>query len=307
LANHPNTEAIIATHSFTYYDSTRMSQCDTNSAASFGVAKDNNGEDMWWKLVTKYPNVRMVLSGHVVQGDGTGRRADLGDNGNLVNQILADYQSFPLGGGGYLRIMKVSPSLNRVTVTTYSPYLDAYKTDSNNQFTVPYRATGVTATGAISGVVKSAIDCSRMAGFTVKAAGQTVTTDANGAFTISAPAVQSYNVSAAHSGWMSQPKMATAIRSTPSPAKIFVATGGRLMGSVQNSSGIRVAGAALTFKGSVLRITKTLKSDGNGNYYSDWIPVGNYSITVTGNGYTSSNLSVSVATGITQNLNVTLH
>jgi len=307
LASHPNSEAIIVTHSFTYYDNTRMSQCDVNSAATFGVAKDNNGEDMWWKLVNKYPNVRMVLSGHVVQGDGTGRRADLGVNGNLVNQILADYQSFPLAGGGYLRIMKISPSLNRVNVTTYSPYLDAYKTDPNNQFTVPYRTTGVNSTGTISGVVKSAIDCTRMAGFTVKAAGQTVTTDANGTFTLSAPATQSYALSVAHSGWISESKSATATSSTPSPAKIFVSTGGRVVGSVRTSSGIPIAGVALTFSGGTLRITKTLKADGNGNYYSDWIPVGSYSMTVSAGGFSTSNLSVNVGTGITQTLNASLH
>src|SRR6185312_4533658 len=98
------------------------------------------GEDMWWKLVRKYPNIHLVLSGHVVQGDGTGRRMDLGLNGNLVNQILSDYQSDPLGGGGYLRIMRISPSLNRVSVTTYSPYLDSFMTDDNSNFTIPPNA-----------------------------------------------------------------------------------------------------------------------------------------------------------------------
>jgi hypothetical protein len=88
-------DAIIVTHMFTYSDNTRISGCDLNSAGSFGVGQDNNGEDMWWKLVRKYPNIHLVLSGHVVQGDGTGRRIDLGLNGNLVNQILSDYQSEP--------------------------------------------------------------------------------------------------------------------------------------------------------------------------------------------------------------------
>lgn len=307
LANHPNTEAIIATHSFTYYDNTRMAQCDANSAASFGVGKDNNGEDMWWKLVSNYRNVRLVLSGHVVQGDGTGRRADLGVNGNLVNQILADYQSFPLGGGGFLRIMKISPSLNRIRVTTYSPYLDAYKIDSNNQFTVPYRTNGVYSTGAITGVVKSAVDCSRMANFTVKSAGQTITTDANGNFTLPAPAVENYNVSTSHAGFISQSKPVTSTTITPSPAKIFVATAGRVVGSVRTSAGVPIAGATLTFSGGTLRITKTVKADGNGNYYSDWIPVGGYSLNVSASGYSSTKLSVTVGTGTTQTTNVTLH
>ncbi|HEV8184195.1 MAG TPA: metallophosphoesterase [Candidatus Angelobacter sp.] len=39
-------DAIIVTHMFTYMDNTRISGCDLNSAASFGVGQDNNGEDM---------------------------------------------------------------------------------------------------------------------------------------------------------------------------------------------------------------------------------------------------------------------
>ncbi|MBZ5509497.1 MAG: metallophosphoesterase [Acidobacteriia bacterium] len=96
LKANPDKDAIIVTHMFTYMDNTRISQCDLNSAASFGVGQDNNGEDMWWKLVRKYPNIHLVLSGHVVQGDGTGRRMDLGAGGNLVNQILSDFLSCTL-------------------------------------------------------------------------------------------------------------------------------------------------------------------------------------------------------------------
>lgn len=48
-------QIIIVTHMFTYADNTRISQCDENSAASFGVGQDNNGEDMWWKLVRNFP------------------------------------------------------------------------------------------------------------------------------------------------------------------------------------------------------------------------------------------------------------
>ena len=74
-------EVIIVTHMYTFMDNTRISGCDLNSAASFGVGQDNNGEDMWWKFVRHYPNIHLVLSGHVVQGDGTGRRMDLGLGG----------------------------------------------------------------------------------------------------------------------------------------------------------------------------------------------------------------------------------
>ena len=213
-------DAIIVTHMFTYMDNTRISGCDLNSAGSFGVGQDNNGEDMWWKLVRKYPNIHLVLSGHVVQGDGTGRRMDLGLNGNLVNQILSDYQSDPLGGGGYLRIMRISPSLNRVSVTSYSPYLDSFMTDDHNQFTVPYHNPGVsTAAGTISGKAKSAIDCSAAAGVTVAYSGGSAVTDANGNFTIPASARKSLAITAGKPGWLSDARTGTSTHECRGGAK----------------------------------------------------------------------------------------
>src|SRR5258708_29229448 len=199
-------DAIIVTHMFTYVHNTRISGCDLNSAASFRVGQYNNGEDMWWKLVRKYANIHLVLSGHVVQGDGTGRRMDLGLNGNLVNQILSDYQSDALGGGGYLRILRISPSLNRVSVSTYSPYLGVFKTDDHNQFTVPYRNPGVsTAAGTISGKAKSALDCSVAAGVTFSGGAlrltKTVIADGAGAYNSGWISVGKYTVSVAAPGY----------------------------------------------------------------------------------------------------------
>lgn len=310
IAANPTKEIIIVTHMFTYADNTRISQCDSNSAASFGVGQDNNGEDMWWKLVRRYPNIHLVLSGHVVQGDGTGRRMDLGIKGNLVNQILSDYQSEPLGGGGFLRLVKISPSLNRVSVTTYSPYLNQFKTDDHNQFTVPYHNPGVSsAPGTISGKVKSAIDCSLMAGVTVATSTGTAVTDVNGNFSFSAPARNSSSISATRTGWLSDARMATAtLNSTaePSPTKIFVSTAGRISGTVTDSAGAPVANATVTFTGGKLRLTSTVHTGSSGAYYSNWISVGSYVISISANGFSSQQLQTTVNTGATTTLNSVL-
>jgi len=303
-------DAIIVTHMFTYSDNTRISGCDLNSAGSFGVGQDNNGEDMWWKLVRKYPNIHLVLSGHVVQGDGTGRRMDLGVNGNLVNQVLSDYQSNPLGGGGYLRIMRVSLSLNRVSVTSYSPYLDSFKTDDHNQFTVPYHNPGVsTAPGTLSGQAKSAIDCSPAAGVTVAYSGGSAVTDANGNFSIPAGARKSLAITAAKPGWLSNARTGTSTLNAvaePSPTKIFISTAGQIAGHVLNSGGAPVAGATLTFTGGKLRLTKTVTADGAGAFNSSWISVGSYTVMVSAPGFTSVSATATVNTGLTTALNVTL-
>ncbi|MCU1219788.1 MAG: metallophosphoesterase [Candidatus Angelobacter sp.] len=303
-------DAIIVTHMFTFVDNTRISGCDPNSAASFGVGQDNNGEDMWWKLVRKYPNIHLVLSGHVVQGDGTGRRMDLGLGGNLVNQILADYQSDPLGGDGYLRIMRISPSLNRVSVTTYSPYLNSFKTDDHNQFTVPYRNSGVsTAAGTISGKVKNALDCSASAGVTVAYGGGSAITDANGTFSIPANARKSLAITAGKSGWLSDARTGTSTLDAvaePSPTKIFISTAGQIGGHVLNSGGAPVGGATVTFAGGKLRLIKTVTADGAGAFSSSWTSVGSYTVSIAAPGYATTSTIANVNSGLTTALNVTL-
>jgi hypothetical protein len=303
-------DAIIVTHMFTFMDNTRISGCDLNSAASFGVGQDNNGEDMWWKLVRKYPNIHMVLSGHVTQGDGTGRRMDLGLGGNLVNQILSDYQSDPLGGGGYLRIMRISPSMNRVSVTSYSPYLNSFMTDDHNQFTVPYHNPGISiAPGTLSGKAKSAIDCSAAAGVTVSYSGGSAVTDANGNFTIPAGARKSLSITASKTGWLSDARTGTSTLNAvaePSPTKIFVSSAGQISGTVLNSGGAPVSGAKLIFTGGKLRLSKTITADGAGAYNTGWISVGSYTATVAAPGYAAVSTSAMVNSGLATALNVTL-
>jgi hypothetical protein len=307
----PDKDVIIITHMFTYADNTRISQCDENSAGSFGVGQDNNGEDMWWKLVRNYSNIHLVLSGHVVEGDGTGRRMDLGANGNLVNQILSDYQSDPLGGSGYLRLIRISPSLNRVSVSTYSPYLDAFKTDDHNQFVVPYRNPGVsTAAGTVSGTVKSAVNCAPAAGVSVSDGSNAAVTDSNGNFTMPANARKSLAITAAKIGWISNAQSATSTPNTttePSPAKIFVGTAGRISGHVLNSGGAPVAGAILIFTGGKLRLSKTVVTDGSGAYSSSWVALGSYTVSVSATGYAGTSGAATVNTGLTTALNFSLH
>jgi hypothetical protein len=305
-----NKDIIIVTHMFTYADNTRISQCDQNSAASFGVGQDNNGEDVWWKLVRKYSNVHLVLSGHVVQGDGTGRRMDLGVNGNLVNQILSDYQSYALGGSGYLRLIRISPSLNRVSVSTYSPYLDASLTDDHNQFIVPYHNPGVsTAPGTLSGKVKSAVDCTPAAGVTVAYSGGSAVTDTNGNFSIPANARKSLAITAGKTGWLSDARTGTSTLNAtaePSPTKIFVSTAGRISGQVLSTSGVPVIGASVTITGGKLRLSKTVTSDSTGSYNSSWIAIGPYTVTASAPGFTSASATATVSTGLTTKLNLTL-
>ena len=76
---------------------------------------------------------------------------DLGVHGNLVNQILSNYQNVTNGGNGYLRIMRFHPSSDTIDVSTYSPYLNSFLTDPTNQFTIPWHSWTGTGNGSSGG------------------------------------------------------------------------------------------------------------------------------------------------------------
>ena len=302
IQKYPTYDAIIVTHAYTFADNTRLDRCDENSAATFAVGQDNDGEQIWQKLVSKFPNIVMVLSGHVVEGDGTGRRSDFGDNGNLVNQMLSDYQGYPNGGNGYLRLISVSPSKNTISVKTYSPYLDQYLTDDHNQFTMIYKRSGSTGaqSGTISGVVKNIYDCSRMSGVSVSSSPGMGSTASDGTFSIpaSGPAAYSINVARQGFGVADNSTVAAVVPSQPSPRKVFLSTEGLLHGSVV-ISGNPIGNARVFVSGGALRTWTITTTQADGTFSAGWLPYGTYTVTATAPDGTTVQTSATVQTGNT--------
>jgi len=220
LAANRDKQAIIVTHSYMFKDNSRIGRCDSNTAASFGVAQDNDGDQMWSKFVSRQPNVFLVLNGHT---NGAGRRADIGTNGNLISQVLADYQDDPHGGNGWLRILKFRPALNLIEVRTYSPYLNQWLTDSNNQFTLKIHDWPASSSGALEGRVRSS-SCAPLSGVTISAGGHSTVTGAQGLFSLPLPAPAAYTATAAKSGWKSGSVSASVPRAYPAWADFFLAS-----------------------------------------------------------------------------------
>jgi len=142
LAAHPDRSAIVVTHGYLRVDDARIAmgahKKDTpwqhlGPPYSNG---DNDGEDVWEKLLRRHANVAFVLCGHVT-GDGAGRLTSRGDGGNVVHQILANYQQRYRGGQGYLRLLEFLPDGAAVQVRTYSPVLDRFMTWPDQQFVLP--------------------------------------------------------------------------------------------------------------------------------------------------------------------------
>lgn len=146
IEKHPKHKVIVNTHAYMYSDETRMGEGKGHKwlPQNYGVGKAagedavNNGEQIWGKLVSKYPNVLFVFSGHVLN-DGTGTLVSEGIHGNKVYQMLANYQGgvegTEKGGNGFLRLIQIDPENSTISVKTYSPYVDKYKTEADQQFT----------------------------------------------------------------------------------------------------------------------------------------------------------------------------
>jgi hypothetical protein len=93
----------------------------------------NDGDVIWERLAKKHKNILFVFSGH---SKGPGKLISKGIHGNTVFQVGANYQWEENGGNGYLRLMKFHPKEKKVTVKTYSPLLEHFLSDSENQFLI---------------------------------------------------------------------------------------------------------------------------------------------------------------------------
>lgn len=141
-AGHPDYRIILITHAYLYFDGTRYDWSKKGRKQSwnphaYGTAKlpggTNDGEQLWRKLVSRHPGFTMTLNGHVL-GDGLGRLSSPGRKGNVVHQMLVNFQMKREGGEGYLRLLEFLPDGETVQVKTYSPSLDRHRTDPANQF-----------------------------------------------------------------------------------------------------------------------------------------------------------------------------
>jgi hypothetical protein len=140
LQNHPTAQAILVTHAYLFPDGSRFDHVnrtdqynnphDYNADGRLGAV--NDAEEMWQKLIVDNPAIRLVLCGHM---HGEARLTSTRAAGPPVHQLLADFQSESQGGAGYLRMLTFTLG-GTVSVWTYSPYLDRYRTESESQFTL---------------------------------------------------------------------------------------------------------------------------------------------------------------------------
>ena len=178
VAAHPSHRVIVVTHCYMHFDETRNNYNGNVSPHAwtphgYGVKNEpggvNDGEDMWRNFIKFHPNITFVLNGHILS-DGQGRRVNLSDHGTKVYQMLANYQSGTTGsvngGNGFLRLLEIDPAAGTVNATTYSPYVNQYKTDWQNQYSFTNVALGPPA-ASNAPVLFESFDNNNLNGWTV--------------------------------------------------------------------------------------------------------------------------------------------
>lgn len=143
----PYKNVIITTHAYMHKDGTTIDTYDSvaPSRDSDHVVYDksniNNGDDMWNKLISKYPNIVLAMSGHEPTDDIVMSQWE-GEHGNIVTNILIDPQGmdkyyYKDGCSGAVAMFYFSNGGKTVDVRYWSTARNCYiKTQNQFTFTV---------------------------------------------------------------------------------------------------------------------------------------------------------------------------
>lgn len=137
LSKYAHDRVVLTTHAYLYEDSTRYDWHTRGTEQRWNPLwydmdwveqlydREYDGEMLWNSLVRLHPGIFLVLCGHV-GGSGVGLLESRGDGGNLVEQVLANFQLLDQGGLGYLRLFEIQPDGRSMRMKTYSPSLGQF-------------------------------------------------------------------------------------------------------------------------------------------------------------------------------------
>jgi Calcineurin-like phosphoesterase len=118
IKRYPDRRVIVATHCHSNQNGDHATGC----ADGYNL-EGRDGVDLWEELVSRHSNVFLMVSGHV---QGVSYRQRTGNGGNVVHEILSDFQSEPVRGtgtalgNGWLRLLTFRPAQNQIAVESLS-------------------------------------------------------------------------------------------------------------------------------------------------------------------------------------------
>lgn len=128
LNQYPNHRAIVATHC-------HLNKTGRGVNPPHYALAGNVGQDLWDKFIRQQANIFLVVCGHVAAVNHITSRNNAG---NIVHEILCDYQKEANGGDGWLEILRFFPDDNKIDVIAYSPLLDQYNEDPMHTYSLEY-------------------------------------------------------------------------------------------------------------------------------------------------------------------------
>lgn len=156
VAAYPDRFVIVVTHAYLGEDGYLLAD-DLGGVGHYQLPDANDGKQIWDKFVSLHDNIHLVLCGHIHGSSLEGcsyHQTSIGKNGNVVHEILSNFQSYMDEQSGFLRLLDFDVTHRTMRVYTYSPWLDQYITDDANDYelNVPlwqYRkqTTGTSSTG----------------------------------------------------------------------------------------------------------------------------------------------------------------
>ncbi|MBQ8254522.1 MAG: metallophosphoesterase, partial [Clostridia bacterium] len=137
VADHPHHNVIVTTHGYMNSDGTTLDTNDKWAASGYNpetggwvgygnAPQFNDGDEIWEKFIRKHANISFVISGHIESNSVLVIDA-VGDNGNVVKQMLVDPQGIDArhpGGTGMITILYFNEDGSQVDVRTYSTIYD---------------------------------------------------------------------------------------------------------------------------------------------------------------------------------------
>jgi 3',5'-cyclic AMP phosphodiesterase CpdA len=167
LSQNADRAAIVLTHTHVAPDNTLhgATPYHTMLPRDYGLDNQaghpNNGAEVWEKLIRGQSRMSFIFCGHVLASNGGARCIGTGDYGHVVYQLMSNYQHLN-GGDGFLRIVTFFPDESRVDISTYSPFLNTYKLDPDNTFTLrQVRVFDATPPSAVTNLAWSPITSHR--------------------------------------------------------------------------------------------------------------------------------------------------
>jgi hypothetical protein len=136
ISANPDCKVIITTHGYLNGDGTRTLHADKYGPDSYGLTADNDGQQIWDKLIKVNPNILMVVCGHQLSTTSA-VRIDSSVYGNQVNQVFINHQlEGKYSGKDRIGLLTLQPTAGIIDMKTFSPYLSAY--DPTGAYTLKF-------------------------------------------------------------------------------------------------------------------------------------------------------------------------